>query len=233
MIKEFNIPKTIYLYDEGIEGLDSRQIKLFLKKILGKTEVCLIGLKKRLVQTRGILLDFLATKKAFDAVGYSDTENSCYIILTSTLFATLDDIDKRPHIRAGIYSFPSIISTSGIVEGPAKPKGYYLYKQRYAQLGIWETQEAKLKRKFKDRFIDYADRRMNEVLKGYIVQALFFYITGEPFCKQKSCRLYNAHWQEDLIYAQITTGRFCKQHQKLLQQFKLKSCAGNFKQVML
>jgi len=221
VIKEFNILQRIYLYDEGIEDLDFRQIKLFLKKNFGDIEAYLIRLKKKVVQTQGLLFDFIATKKAFDVVEYSESEDACYIILTDTLFATLD-MDRRLHIRASIYSFPSIISTSGIVEGPAKPKEYYLYKQRYAQLGIWETQEVKLKRKFKARFIDYGDRRMNEVLKGYIAQGLFFYITGEPFCKQKACRLFNAHWQEDLIYAQIKMGRFCKHHQNLLEKLKLK-----------
>lgn len=224
--RTINLPKTIYLYDEGIGGLDFKQIKLFLKKNFGDIKVCLIRLKNRLVRTHGLLFDFIATKKAFDAVKYSKTKDSCYIILTDKLFATLD-IDRRPHIRAGIYSFPSIISSSGIVEGPAKPKEYYLYKQRYTQLGIWERQEAKLKRKFKASFIDYADKRINEVLKGYFAQSLFFYITGEPFCKKKSCRLYNAHWQKDLIYAQVKIGRFCKYHQRLLKKIKLKPCTGN------
>lgn len=230
--RTINIPKAVYLYDEGISGLDSRQIKLFVRKNFGDIKVCLIRSRNKLVHTRGILLDFIATKKAFDAVKYSKTADSSCIILTDKLFATLE-IDGRPHIRASIYSFPSIISASGIVEGPAKPKEYYLYKQRYTQLGIWETQEAKLKRKFKARFIDYGERRINEVLKGYIAQGLFFYITGEPFCKQKSCRLYNAHWQEDLIYAQIKIGKFCKKHQKLLEKLKAKSCTGNLKAAML
>jgi len=61
------------------------------------------------------------------------------------------------------------------VEGPAKPKEYYLYKQKYIQLGIWDTEEAGLKERFKNRFIDYGDKRMNEVLKGYIAQALFLH----------------------------------------------------------
>lgn len=137
--------------------------------------------------------------------------------MTNKLFATLDT-DNRPHIRAAIFGYPSIISTSGIVEGPAKPKEFYLYKQKYLQLGIWDIEEARLKKKFKSRFIDYADKRTNEVLKGYIAQGLFFYIMGEPFCPQKSCRLYNAHWQEDLIYCQIKSGKFCKSHQKMLEK---------------
>ena len=76
------------------------------------------------------------------------------------------------------------------------------------------------KGKFKGKFIDYKDRRSNEVLKGYIAQALFFHITGEPFCSQKNCRLYNAHWQEDLIFSQIKSGEFCAKHRKVLSKIK-------------
>ena len=144
-------------------------------------------------------------------------KDACHIILSPKIFATLDE-NKRLHIRAAIFGFPSVISTSGIVEGPAKPKDYYIYKQKYTQLGIWNIEEAKLKRKFKGRFIDYEDKRMNEVLKGYIAQALFFYITGEPFCNKKDCRLFNAHWQEDLIYSQIKRGRFCRSHKAILKK---------------
>lgn len=170
------------------------------------------------MRTSGLLFDFIGTQKEFESLRHSN-KDACHIILTPKLFATLDE-HKNLHIRAAIFGFPSIISTSGIVEGPAKPKEFYLYKQKYAQLGIWNIEEDKIKRKFKARFIDYADKRMNEVLKGYIAQSLFFYITGELFCQQKSCRLFNAHWQEDLIYSQIKLGKFCPKHKKLLKQIK-------------
>jgi hypothetical protein len=113
-----------------------------------------------------------------------------------------------------------VISTAGIVEGPAKPKEYYLYKQKYSRLGTWEIEQDKIKNKFRSRFIDYQDKRMNEVIKGYIAQALFFYINGESFCKNKGCRLFNAHWQEDLIYAQIKIGEFCNRHRRILNKIK-------------
>jgi len=49
------------------------------------------------------------------------------------------------------------------------------------------------------------------------MQTLFFHLTGNPFCKNKNCRLYNAHWQEDLIQAQLTSKNdFCLQHEKML-----------------
>jgi hypothetical protein len=177
--------------------------------------VYLVNLREKTVQTRGLLFDFIATGKAFQKLKYSNIKDACHIILTSRLFATYDE-QKRLHIRAAIFGWPSVISTSGIIEGPAKPKEYYLYKQRYSSLGVWEIEEAKVKQKFKGRFIDYNDKRMTDVLKGYIAQAIFLYITGNPFCESKNCRLYNAHWQTGLIYAQIKNGRFCPRHKKAL-----------------
>lgn len=220
MIKEFNIPKVICLYDEGIKGLGFSQLKDFIRNNFGNIKVYLIKLKKKVICTQGLIFDLIGTRTLFNKVEYSESKDACHIILTNTLFATLDE-DRRPHIRASIYSFPTVISTSGIVEGPAKPRQYYLYKQKYSQLGIWDIEEAKIKKKFRDSFIDYEDKRMNEVLKGYIAQALFFYITGEPFCNQKNCRLFNAHWQEELIYTQIRIGRFCKHHRQLLKDIHL------------
>ena len=173
------------------------------------------------MHTRGLLFYFISTQKEFEKIGTVPCGDSpyCYIILTPKLFVTYDE-QKKMHIRAAIFGFPSIISASGIVEGPAKPKEYYLYKQKYTQLGIWDIEEARIKKKFKGRFIDYQDKQMTEVLKGYIAQALFFYITGEPFCAHKYCRLYNSHWQEDLIYSQIKKGRFCQRHKDILKKIK-------------
>jgi len=108
------------------------------------------------------------------------------------------------------YGFPSLISTTGVVEAPAKPRDFYLEQQLGVNL-------LTLKEEFKGKFIDYNDLRLTEVMKGYVMQALFFHITGNPFCKNKNCRLYNAHWQEDLIQAQLTSKTdFCGEHKKIL-----------------
>lgn len=218
-MQELNIPKAIYLYDEGIESFNFKKTKDFIEDNFGKIPVQRVKLKEKVAHTRGILFDFIGTNKAFAKLNYSKQKKSCHIILTQKLFATTDEF-KRPHIRASIYSAPSIISISGIVEGPAKPKEYYLYKQKYTQLGIWDIKAPKIKRKLGSKFIDYQDKRLNAALMGYIAQALFFYISGEPFCPQKNCRLYNSHWQKELIYAQIKAGTFCRRHKGILRQIR-------------
>jgi len=135
--------------------------------------------------------------------------NCLPIVFTDQLFGTWDELDHRYHARVSVYGFPSIISTTGIVEAPAKPREFYLQKQ-------WGIDIIDLKKKFKGRFIDYDDPRLTEVMKGYCMQALFFFLWGEPFCEDNRCRLYNAHWQEEVINAQLTRPEFCKRHQKAI-----------------
>lgn len=137
-----------------------------------------------------------------------------HIIITNRLFASWEEGDKRYHARTSVYGFPSVISTTGIVEAPARPRDYYLLKQQYEMLGksLLEVTE-----KFKGRFIDYEDERLTEVVKGYVMQAVFYALAGDPFCKNKGCRLYNAHWQEELIFAQLESPHeFCGQHRGIL-----------------
>ena len=38
------------------------------------------------------------------------------------------------------------------------------------------------------------------------------------------CRLYNAHWQEELIYSQVQSRRLCDEHATLLHQFNTVCC---------
>jgi hypothetical protein len=44
------------------------------------------------------------------------------------------------------------------------------------------------------------------------------YQTGEAFCDKTECRLFNAHWQKDLIYSQLENGKLCERHQKILEK---------------
>jgi len=208
-----NIPRKINIYDEDVKSVNFKKLKDFIHSAFGKIKVDIIK-KKKIVQTDGLLFDFIGTQRLFND---KQLKNSFPIVLTNKIFATLDE-NRRPHIRASIYSIPSVISLEGIIQGPAKPKEFYINKQRYVSLGVWDLKEHQLKKKFKDQFIDYQDKRLTEVLKGYIAQALFFYIVGNPFCDKKSCRLFNAHWQKDLIYSQITKGTFCKDHQNVLKK---------------
>lgn len=142
-----------------------------------------------------------------------------HIVFTNQLFGTWEEGDRRYHARVGLYSFPTILSTSGIVEAPAKPREYYFLKQQYTALGMQDATSVELGKRFKGRFIDYEDERLTEVMKGYVMQAVAYHLWGDPFCADKSCRLYNAHWQEEVIQSQLESPyEFCPyHHQKLIE----------------
>lgn len=209
--------RAVGIYSESKEKIDFRKIGSFIKSNLGFT-VKLKRLKQGIVQSRGLLYNPIATERLFEKIRFNKI--GIDILITDKLIATYEDADKRLHVRAAVFGYPSVISTSGIVEAPAKPKAYYLQKQKYSLLKVWELKEGEAKKAFRDRFIDYHDKRILEVLKGYVSQAIFFNLTGSPFCERKTCRLFNAHWQEDLIRAQIRSGKFCKIHQQELKRIK-------------
>ena len=164
----------------------------------------------------GILYDGFRLQGVFLSLIPRDEHqlSHCHIIFTNQLLGTWDDDDHRYHARVSVYGFPSLISTSGVVEAPAKPREFYLKKRLGIPLEV-------LKAEFRGRFIDHGDPRLNEVLRGYVLQALIFHMTGHPFCDDPDCRLYNAHWQEELIRAQLG-GRyeFCPKHQGILNRIE-------------
>ena len=134
-----------------------------------------------------------------------------HVIFTSLLTCTFGEDDWRYHGRAVICGLPSIVSTTGIVEALAKPREFYL-----AQLGGMAADNDSLKKKFAGRFIDYDNEdKITAASINYVLQAVFFFITGgEPFCNNKDCRLFNAHWQEDLIHT-IEKRTLCDHHRNL------------------
>jgi hypothetical protein len=121
--------------------------------------------------------------------------------------------------------FPlALISTTGIVEAPVKPREFYIKLAAYnraRQAGVTVPKEKEfmeeLQEEFKNRFITYDDSRMTETAKGYTLQAIFYLLWGEAFCNDPECRLYNAHTQEEMIHTQIESGRFCERHQLFLE----------------
>lgn len=141
-------------------------------------------------------------------------EKNCTILITNQLIGSWDPDDLRYHLRTSIYGFPNIISTNGLVLAPAKPREFYLKRQMGIPLEI-------LKEEYKGKFLDHNDLRMTEVLKGYLIQALFYQLTGYPFCDDPDCRLFNSHWQEEMLNAQLDGKyEFCPEHEQLLNKVK-------------
>ena len=199
-IKIQDATKKITLGPEPLYG----EIEYERRRIQGKTRAF------------GVLYDGFQLQRAFSELMLREklAFDFVHIFFTNRLFATWEEGDKRYHARTSVYGFPSVISTTGLVEAPAKPREYYLLKQQYEMLG---KDLLGLKERFHGSFIDYDDERLSEVVKGYAMQAVFYVLTGNPFCEDKGCRLYNAHWQEELIRAQLESEyEFCERHGAIL-----------------
>ena len=136
-----------------------------------------------------------------------------HIVLTNRLTCTFDENNKRYHARAVICANPSIISTTGIVEAPAKPKEYYFEVMKLKTQGL-DIKSAK--EKYKEKFLEYNDKRLTKILEGYLLQVIFYNITGESFCEDIECRLNNSHWQKDLLFSQLEINKLCKKHNEIL-----------------
>ena len=54
-----------------------------------------------------------------------------------------------------------------------------------------------VKKNYGGKFLDYHDKRLSKISEGYLLQAIFYYITGDAFCDSLDCRLNNAHWQKE------------------------------------
>jgi hypothetical protein len=143
-----------------------------------------------------------------------DTENIFHVFFTNKLTCTFDNNDYRYHGRALIGSNPSIISTTGIIEAPAKPREYYFDLMTNFTQGI---NVDTIKQKYKGLYLEYNDLRLSKIIEGYLLQAIFYYETGEPFCNSSDCRLFNAHWQKDLLHSQLDEGKLCENHQRILK----------------
>ena len=170
----------------------------------------------------GVIYDGFDLQKLFrELIPESELDMTLlHIALTNRLIATFDDNDRRYHARVIISGYPSLISTSGIVEAPAKPREFYRLKHMGTILGKTTVPPELMNQHFKGRFMEHEDSRLTEVIKGYILQAVFYHTTGEAFCNKKHCRLFNAHWQEELIRAQIESGSLCDDHASILNELK-------------
>ncbi|MBM2818737.1 MAG: hypothetical protein HW410_419 [Nitrosarchaeum sp.] len=138
-----------------------------------------------------------------------------HIFFTNKLTCTYDYEDFRYHGRALIGANPSIISITGIIEAPAKPREYYIELISHA---AQNANIESIKQKYRGDFLEYNDSRLSKIIEGYLLQEIFYFETGEPFCDKKECRLYNAHWQKDLLYSQLESGKLCDKHQQVLKK---------------
>ena len=178
--------------------------------------------ERRLTELRratfGLLYDGFELQEALaDFVPPSERGLShLHIIFTNQLLGTFEPDDRRYHARVCVLGWPSLLSTSGAVDATAKPRAYYLLKQQYAALGMADA-AAHLDAEFAADCLVGDDARLTEVMKGYVAQAVFYHVFGEAFCDDADCRLFNAHWQVEMLRAQLGGAyEFCPHHRAML-----------------
>ena len=137
-----------------------------------------------------------------------------HIVFTDQLLGTFDPDDHRYHARTAVFSVPVIISSAGLVQAPARPREYYLMKHALRLAGKGEGAEAALTAQSGGRWLEPGDPRITDVAKGYAAQAVAYQLWGHPFCDNPSCRLFNAHRQDEMLRAQVggVGMGFCEKH---------------------
>jgi len=150
----------------------------------------------------GNLYEGMAAMSAFRALLRPGEE--LHIIFTDQILVTWDEDDLRYHARVLVAGCPALISIPGVVVAPARPREYYACRQAAAAAGAsGEQVEEKMREVLGDRYVVHGDERIPEILKGYALQAVAYWFFGERFCEDPDCRLRNAHWQEEMLRAQL------------------------------
>lgn len=211
----------------GIRVRDPEREASFSEPAYGEIQYEKRRITNTSIQARGVLYDGFELARILGRLipKAERTPTHVHIVLTNQLFGTWGH-DLRYHYRVSVYSIPSLISTTGIVEAPAKPREFYLEKQQLAAVGLKDGAIEALKEKYAGQFIDYDDERMTEIVFGYALQAVVYAVTGDPFCSDPTCRFYDAHYQSDLIRAQLQRDRFCEHHTALLEELGAKPSAS-------
>ena len=159
----------------------------------------------------GVIYDGFAVQRALypHAVDSSD-DGTLSVVLLDRVLGTWGD-DGRWHKRVVVLGRPTLVSVPGLYEAPAKPEAYYKEKSKYAMTGDVPPREY-LENKVEGDFLVEDDPRTTDALKGYVLAGYHYTTTGDAFCDDERCRLYDAHRQEDLVRAQLREPEFCEEH---------------------
>lgn len=186
LIRVFDIENPL----DRIENLDIDEIEFEIKKM------------KELYSFRGDLYEGIwLQRKLYSVLAtkfYSElNDDYIHVIYTGKLFGTFGT--KRYHARVILTGVPSLISTSGLIEAPARPRDYYITKASYIKS---ERDISELDEIYKGRFLEYDDPKITKIVCSYTLQTIKYALTGEAFCDNSACSLYNSHWQEEVLEIQ-------------------------------
>ncbi|MFA9501579.1 DUF6775 family putative metallopeptidase [Natrinema sp. H-ect1] len=165
----------------------------------------------------GVLYDGVQVQRALNAALPAAERGleTLHVPILDRAIGTWGDHDGRWHKRVTVLGQPALVSVPGLYEAPAKPESYYKEKQRHALLSGDTPPREVLENQVDGEFLIADDPRTTDVLKGTVLQGYHYLETGEAFCDREGCRLFNAHYQADLLAAHLREPAFCDDHARL------------------
>ena len=187
----------------------------------GNTMLGIIRYEERAIEhperAGGVIYDGVGVQRALNERLPDDERDlsHLHVIVLDRVLGTWGDHDGRWHKRVNVLGQPALVSVPGLYEAPAKPEAYYKEQQRHALLSGDAPPREVLENEVEGEFLVADDPRTTDALKGYVLSAYHYLATGEAFCENEQCRLYNAHRQPGLVRAQLEAPEFCEEHAEL------------------
>jgi hypothetical protein len=113
-----------------------------------------------------ILYDGFMMQRLFDTMINENEANTdhVHIVFEDRLICTFSEEDWRYHARTILGGSPSIISTTGIIEAPAKPKEWYIKQMQIAAYGMCSDDyenDSNSSSNEKEKYLEYGDYRID------------------------------------------------------------------------
>lgn len=204
--------------DELAEAFASARVLSPFERETGSTMHGIVRYEERLLEDParggGVLYDGLAVQRALNArlPAAERSLETLHVVVLDRHLGTWGEHDGRWHKRIAVLGQPTLISVPGLAEAPAKPEAYYQLKQRHALVSGDAPPREVLEAAIDEDVLVPEDPRTTDALKGYALAGVHLLATGEAFCNEPACRLYNGHRHGEVIRAQLDAPEFCEQH---------------------
>ena len=172
--------------------------------------------------SRGILYGGAQVQWVLAELMGEEEAEALHVVVTGRLVGTWMPADGRWHAHTGVYGLPTLLSTTGLVQAPARPREYYQGQtMAAARVAPREFVEAALQQQLADRMLLLGDPRITPCVAGLLLQAIHFHLTGRAFCEEPACRLFNARRQEELLRSQCSDeAGLCPRHQAFFDDLR-------------